>query len=226
MTELTCEHFQDLMAELALGVLSGRERADALAHVERCPACRRDLAAMGDLADRLVELTPQAEPPAGFETRVLARLTPPPATARRRPRPPLIARLAVAAGLAAAIGVGGWAVGRHDGHVPSVAVGHSTGILTAEFVDRGATVGQVVAYGGEHPWVAMAVDSNLGDLTVKCRVLERNGTTTTVGTFTLSDGYGYWGASIGVAPKSVSSVQLVDAKGAPVATATFAAGPI
>jgi hypothetical protein len=74
MAEMSCEVCQSLIPEIALGVLHGRERAEALAHIEHCPACQRELLLMGDLADRLVELTPSAEPPAGFETRVLAAL--------------------------------------------------------------------------------------------------------------------------------------------------------
>jgi hypothetical protein len=74
MAEMSCEVSQSLIPEIALGVLHGRERAEALAHIEHCPACQHELLLMGDLADRLVELTPSAEPPVGFETRVLAAL--------------------------------------------------------------------------------------------------------------------------------------------------------
>lgn len=92
MSESSCEVFDPLVAELALGVLEGKERADTLAHVEHCRACQHELLLMGDVADRLAQLTPAAEPPAGFETRVLATIEaaravsprPRPATIRRR----------------------------------------------------------------------------------------------------------------------------------------------
>jgi hypothetical protein len=75
MTDMNCEDFERLGAELALGTLDGRERAEVLAHVEHCPNCRQELLLLSDIADRLVELTPSAEPPVGFETRVLAVLS-------------------------------------------------------------------------------------------------------------------------------------------------------
>jgi hypothetical protein len=228
MTDLTCGQFEDLSAELALGILEGRERAVPLAHVEHCADCRQDLLAMGAVADRLVELTPSAEPPAGFETRVLARLNPlteaaarGPVRARRHRRPPPTAwRWAVAAALGIAIGVGGWTVGHHDAPAPSAA-GRSGTIRSASFISGNRTIGLVVAYGGAHPWVAMSFDTDLGDRRVTCELIERDGAVSTLGTYVLADGYGYWGAPIGVSPSAVSSVRLVDATGTTVAWARF-----
>ena len=111
MTELTCTQFGDLSAELALGILEGEERADALVHAQHCDACQRELARQSSVADELVALTPAAEPPVGFETRVLSRLA---ATSRQRRRGRVLVALAAAA-VAAAIGVGGWAIGHHAG---------------------------------------------------------------------------------------------------------------
>jgi hypothetical protein len=245
MTEPTCAVVRESQAELALGVLEGRERAEVLAHLEHCAACRQDLAALSAVADRLVELTPSVEPPAGFETRVLARLSAAKAeepVGRRGPAPPAAdrgltaragrrrwplpkpARWVAAAALAAVIGAGGWAIG-HEASAPSAAqaAGHEK---AAPFVAGDRTVGQVVAYDGPKPWVSMSVDENLGDRTVKCQLVERNGTISTVGTFQLSDGYGYWGAAIGVPPSSIARVQLVDAAGRTVAAAVFATADV
>jgi hypothetical protein len=71
---MTCAELADVAAELALGVLTGRERAVAIAHLDTCDACREDVRQMMGAAERLRGLLPQAEPPAGFETRVLQRL--------------------------------------------------------------------------------------------------------------------------------------------------------
>ena len=38
-----CEEYGDELAELALGVLTGRERARVLSHVESCPRCAEEL---------------------------------------------------------------------------------------------------------------------------------------------------------------------------------------
>ncbi len=59
-------------AELALGLLSGPERAIGISHVAECPTCREQVDELARVADRLLLLAPEAEPPAGFESRVLA----------------------------------------------------------------------------------------------------------------------------------------------------------
>ena len=40
MTTLTCNELRAMAAEVALGILSGAERADALGHMEHCVSCR------------------------------------------------------------------------------------------------------------------------------------------------------------------------------------------
>jgi hypothetical protein len=86
--DMTCAELHDMSAELALGVLLGRQRAAALAHLERCKACREDVRQLMVTGGQLLELLPPAEPPAGFETRVLKRLgVPTPPEGRSEPRP-------------------------------------------------------------------------------------------------------------------------------------------
>jgi anti-sigma factor RsiW len=72
--DMTCAELADVAAELALGVLTGRERAAALAHLDTCDACREEVRQLMATGEQLLELLPPAEPPAGFETRVLDRL--------------------------------------------------------------------------------------------------------------------------------------------------------
>jgi hypothetical protein len=79
VAEPTCEDFKDLGAELALGILGGRDRAAALAHSERCLSCRAELWRLFDLANRIISLIPEAQPPVGLEARVLAAMVPRPA---------------------------------------------------------------------------------------------------------------------------------------------------
>ena len=71
---MTCAHLHDVAAELALGVLSGRERATAIAHLEQCRACREEVRQLMVVGGLFPELLPPVEPPAGFETRVLQLL--------------------------------------------------------------------------------------------------------------------------------------------------------
>ena len=90
VNEMGCAEFADAAAELALGVLTGRERAQALAHLDQCEACRENVRQLTVTGEELVGLLPAIEPPAGFETRVMERLglgtpapAPSPAPARR-----------------------------------------------------------------------------------------------------------------------------------------------
>jgi hypothetical protein len=72
--DMTCGEMADVAAELALGVLTGRERAMAVAHLDKCDGCREYVRQLMATGEQLLELLPPAEPPAGFETRVLERL--------------------------------------------------------------------------------------------------------------------------------------------------------
>ncbi|MGI8752348.1 MAG: hypothetical protein ACR2MN_08565 [Acidimicrobiales bacterium] len=218
MTEQSCEQFRAAGAELALGILDGWERADAMAHLEHCPACHRELVLMADLADRLVELTPGAEPPAGFETRVLASLT----SRTRSPPRRRIAVVLAAAALAFVVGIGGWVVG-HRGTAGGPSLGGDR-VATAAFVTGSHQVGQVIATPGPHPWIFMAVDTGLGDQTIVCQIRERGGATVTLGSFPLSNGYGYWGAPIPPG-STLSGAQLIDARGRIIATASLPTPP-
>jgi hypothetical protein len=85
--EMTCAELADVAAELALGVLTGRERAVAVAHLDTCDTCREDVRQLMATGEQLLELLPSAEPPAGFESRVLDRLgLPAPAQGRQYPQ--------------------------------------------------------------------------------------------------------------------------------------------
>ncbi len=74
MDDMSCDEFAEVAAELALGVLTGRERARALAHLDGCESCREQVRELSMAGDELLALLPSAEPPAGFESRVLERL--------------------------------------------------------------------------------------------------------------------------------------------------------
>lgn len=72
--EMNCVDLSRMAAELALGVLTGRERALAVAHLDTCEECAEDVRQLMATGEQLLELLPPAEPPVGFETRVLAHL--------------------------------------------------------------------------------------------------------------------------------------------------------
>ncbi|GAA4702631.1 putative zinc-finger [Promicromonospora umidemergens] len=75
MTTGRCAALRDALTEVALGVADGTTRGTVLAHLATCERCRDDLASLAAAADELLLLVPEREPSAGFEGRVLARLT-------------------------------------------------------------------------------------------------------------------------------------------------------
>ncbi|MFC5217225.1 anti-sigma factor family protein [Streptomyces coerulescens] len=220
---MECERLRELDAELALGVLPARERAEAVAHLDRCPDCREHIEHLTAVGDGLLALLPGAEPPVGFESRVLRALgtTPAPRPRRHRLR---LAAAAVAAALAC--GFGGWAVGTAiEAAPPSPAQQTHGGLREASFVSDGHEVGRIYAHSGDKGWVYMSVDLDGGGRgPVRCLLVHADGSTVPVGSFPLKDGYGYWAAPTGTAPAPVTGARLLAPDGTVLATATFPAG--
>jgi hypothetical protein len=75
VTPLRCSQLRDMAPDVALGLVTGEERAAALAHLEGCAPCRAEVASLASVADELLLIGPDAPPPEGFDRRVLARLT-------------------------------------------------------------------------------------------------------------------------------------------------------
>ncbi|MGW4994684.1 hypothetical protein ACWEQ3_45005 [Streptomyces mirabilis] len=61
--DMTCEKLREIGAELALGILPGRERAAAVAHLDRCADCREYVEQLTLVGDGLIGLLPGCEPP-------------------------------------------------------------------------------------------------------------------------------------------------------------------
>src|SRR5262245_24441829 len=83
---IACAEFDDLIDQLALGVLTGRDRAMALAHIDECHTCRAELASLSEVADEILLLAPPAPPDNGFAERVLAVIGHPDGEVRPHPR--------------------------------------------------------------------------------------------------------------------------------------------
>ena len=75
-TDADCHEIRGLTAEVALGVADGEDRARVLDHVVDCSECRQELEDLTALADDLVVLAPEHEPPLGFELRTVRGLQP------------------------------------------------------------------------------------------------------------------------------------------------------
>ena len=72
--DISCDEFDQGVDELAVGTLAEPERTLLLDHAAGCSACETRLNWLAGLADRLLLLVPEVEPPAGFEAGVMARM--------------------------------------------------------------------------------------------------------------------------------------------------------
>lgn len=226
MTEMNCEQLHILGPEIALGLVAGPARADALAHLNRCAACRADIAGLTAVSDALLALVPGAEPPSGFESRVLARLPRPAGRAKRRRW-----TSAIAAGTAVVVfGAGGWLLGTittasSPAPAQTPVAPAATALLTADLLAGNHPIGQIWAHPGQSPWIYVAVDTEMTDrtVTVDCELIQRDGTTVDAGTFDLVRGYGHWAAPAPVDPTRLHGAQLLSLDDTVIATATFPA---
>jgi hypothetical protein len=212
---------RDLAPELALATLPGDERAAALVHLERCAECRLVVEELADVADALLLLTPEADPPMGFARRVVAGFAP-----RRAPRSRSIVAVAAAAAalvavtLAAVTGV----VGHGSGSSRPPFALQAPGVQTARFLPaRGERVqGQVFSYAGHPSWVFMTVHDEGSSDTYRCELELADGQRLEVGSFQLHGGAGSWGRAIPVDVHQVQAVRLINERGALAATASLA----
>jgi hypothetical protein len=85
------------------------------------------------------------------------------------------------------------------------------------------TAGNVFLYDGKPRWLYMSVKIGSGNSTVVCQLVGRDGHITTVGSFRLTGGYGYWGSPDHVDPGTVKGARLTSMNGTVLATATLRA---
>lgn len=224
---LTCDEVRDLAPELALGALEGSQRGAALAHLDRCPACRAHVDDLATTVDRLVSIAPEAEPPAGFESAVLARIAEEQQVReigawRRRS----VAPLAVAAAVFLVLGIGvGIAVSRDVG----TTIGGTEVASAAMITPDGDTVGEVWHSAGSKSAVFVSVpewsDTGNGEAAAgpfTLRVELKNGTTVTADEFELEAGTSSWAESTDVDGDDIAAVSVLDADGDVWCTGTFA----
>ena len=158
LTDMSCEEFAQVAAELALGVLTGRERARAIAHLDRCDTCREHVRQLSLTGEEMLGLLPSGEPPAGFETRVMDRLGH--TTAVQRPERTRLMLAAAAVTLAAvACGLGGWGLrGAISAPSPGTSTAQTTLRSAALLTSAHQPAGKIFLYKGDPRWLYMDVD--------------------------------------------------------------------
>jgi hypothetical protein len=221
MRRIDCAELVDLAPELALGNLCGDERAAALAHLAACPSCQEVVTSFTTVTDRLLQVAPRAEPPTGFEQRVLAALPSEVAPRRRRPRQRRsVAMLAAAAALALAFIAGGLLL--------NLGADDDSAFADAEMrTASGEVVGEVVLHHDDQPtlfmtlpgWAEQVERLGLSNVGYTVRIETDDGDVTTE-PVTLTDDAS-WATSLDVDAGSVATVALVGADGYVWCEATF-----
>ncbi|MFI9272871.1 hypothetical protein ACIGXM_19415 [Kitasatospora sp. NPDC052896] len=223
---LSCEQLHEIGAELALGVLPARERAAAVEHLQHCPGCREHIRELAFVADALLDLIPGEEPPVGFEARTLQRIgigVPPQRSRRRRLR-----RASLALAALSLAGAGGWAIGnateQHPPANPATSASALASVMLTAHLDAGGhEIGQAFVFTGGSPWVYLSVDTDgiMATGTIRCEIQRGDGSTVTVGSFPLSDGYGHWAGPYPPTSAPVTGIRLVTADGSVLAAAAL-----
>ncbi len=227
-----CDEYSENLAELALGILTGRARAATLAHVDSCAHCAEELEQLSRAADAVVSVAPELEPTVGFEVRLFNRmgLGDDPAPVRTIPdqqrRGPLRwvagaprwALASAAAVVALLVGLGiGWSIGSPSGTPHPTEAGAP--VTTAVLKEHGNAVGSVATYGGATPWMIVTMEDSSAHGALTCEVITDNGVTHRIGTFSATYGYAAWDAPLKVAPQDVRKAEVVSSNGTVIATA-------
>lgn len=209
-----CAKIREALPEVALGIADGEQRALALDHIARCSDCRRELEELSTIADELIALAPQREPPPGFENHVLDRLD-----ARQRTRRPARRRLrrlafaaavpAIAAATAVAMSVSYSSdLKLADQYRAALRGAHGKYFQSARLrAPAGQVAGIVFAYQGSPSWMFYTLDGRYGAGPYKEQIVTRSGRTLTLPPFTLIDGT--WGISTPVPVRDIALVKLI-----------------
>jgi predicted anti-sigma-YlaC factor YlaD len=208
MSASTCAEVRELAPELALGTVGGPDRAEALEHTSECGPCRAFVGELAEAADALPLLAAEAEPPPGFEERVLAALKAP----RRRKRRLVAAAVAVAAAAATIVSIVGVRVVESiqdsDRVVSAASHVRSSQMMGA----NGLEVGNVFVSNGTPS--AVTVNVNYWVPSGDYRIEFRTGSTDKhLGDVSVRDGRGAWGGVASLPNGGTGSIVLVDAAG-------------
>lgn len=227
MSEMDCAAFQDAAAELALGILTGPDRAAALKHTERCASCQAEVASLAAVADRLLDLVPARGAPEGFESRMAAafRRSVPGQAARRHRGKAACRRLAgwwrragLAAAAAAAAGALGF--GLHQIGAPQEPA-YSGAEVAALRTPAGARAGEVAVTGAPQPLLVMMINPGAAPGWYHCYLRTSGGRQVFAGAFHVGRDGGVWVSRLPALPRDLTGARLTGPGGTKIASATF-----
>jgi hypothetical protein len=192
MTTLDCAELREVAAELVLGIASGQERGAAVAHLAVCTDCQAHVRELTAAADTLLLLAPPAEPPSGFESRVLEQVGAP----RRRRRP----RLMVAGAAVVVVAVLAVVV---------LTRGNHESLRTAQLLDNnGHSVGEAFMYDGESPWLFVSIEEAPDD-NYRVELELTGGQVLRQPAPRLEGGAGSWGRTLRLDPDRIRVLRVV-----------------
>jgi hypothetical protein len=224
---LSCEEARALAPELSLGSATGEERARVLHHLASCPDCRRLVSELSAVADELLLLAPAQEPPAGFESRVLARISERKTGNRRLRRFVGVAAVALVAAGAAGGGLF-WSL-RSDletasqyQQILSLADGEYFTAAVLQDV-HGGRRGLVFGYEGDTSWLFMTLHAPLDAAAYRAELVTERGRSVVLdSSVSLSGTRPSWGTVlVGRDLHDLAAVRLSDEEGNRVLEARF-----
>jgi len=217
-----CERLNEIAPELALGIADGEDRARALDHLAGCANCRAHIERLSAVADELLMMAPAAEPPAGFEERVVGTIEP--AQPRSRWRRLAVPAFAATAAAAIAAFVVWSALGNDrelaDSYRATLAVANGEYFDAADLeAPGGEKVGYLYGYQGRASWVLAVVYDGVRDGVYRLTAVTSDGRRVPVRDLQVSHGRGSEGAVLTVPYDEVSELQLLAPGGREVARA-------
>jgi hypothetical protein len=214
-----CAAVVELLPELALGIVGGTERADVLAHLDRCSSCRELTSGFAATVDALPVLLGEEEPPPGFEARTLDRLR---AERERTPRRSTLYRVLAVAALIAAVMIASIAAVRIVDARTSTSTSAATGMTFARMVghSKGPAGHAVLRSGSAERYLWLDVDYGVRTATYRLETIDAQDRVTVAGAVAVAGGHGSWGGEIhGPQP---AMVRLVGDDGRVFCIANFA----
>jgi anti-sigma factor RsiW len=205
---------QDLV-ELALGEVAEPRRSELLSHLSECIQCRAKYTEIVGAIDATVSAAPEAQPPAGFDLRVLSALeigTTPAPTLGQRIAGLFSARSLLAAAFVALVLLAGfWAgVSMFDESQPQTPVASGTAVLHTGDGDGIGTVAE--AWMHENRVLVVAVSKAPVGVRYTCRVRLAEGQTKDLGRWEASSPEG--GTWVVPAPQGdINGIELVTDSG-------------
>lgn len=215
---VACDDFQRDAADLALGHVPEPRRTDLVRHAAQCMVCDRSLTDLVAVTDRLLELAPEVEPPAGFETAAVSRMSP--TTRGAAPR----RRLAILAGAGVVVLVAVTVLWALVAPWPS---GDDPATRSAAIVSRsGDRVGTVEVDGAASPRLIVTMEGPSDWSGVwTCEVLAA-GEWVQLGSWTAEEVVnGVWAAGLPPSMTEVTAMRILGDSGAVIARAELGPAP-